>query len=86
MSKATTGTITKFARKCDFCGKGMNSGYVVGDCEHCCSDECLLFTEPNQDRYWTEWEDPTGYDYEELNGKVEEIGFWTEDPNFVEVT
>ncbi|HRH47072.1 MAG TPA: hypothetical protein PKY82_35830 [Pyrinomonadaceae bacterium] len=72
-----------WARQCDFCGKGMNEGFVINDCEHACSDECLLFTEPHQDRYWTEWEDKSEYEYEELNGRVEDIGFWTQDPNFV---
>ena len=68
---------TKFARKCDECGKGMNEGYVIdGGCEHYCSDACLhkhmsadeydaLHDDGDGDSYWTEWEDESEWDNEE---------------------
>lgn len=57
---------TKFARKCDNCGKGMNQGYCWGDGDgYACSDKCLFvdgYTPEQRDEdyknefiYWTEW-------------------------------
>lgn len=51
-------------RICSVCGRKMYSGYVVGDSEYYCSDECLhehhtdeeyLEMYESDDAYWTEW-------------------------------
>lgn len=64
-----TQTITKFARKCSECGKGMNEGYVInGGVAHYCSDACMhkhvsadefeeLYDDGDGDSYWTEWDE-----------------------------
>jgi len=74
---------TKYARKCDCCGSGMNEGYVIGDGErYYCSEECLntLYTNEewqeiydNEDGYYSEWEQ--GYDDQYIveNGVLIEI-------------
>lgn len=63
-----TQDITKFARKCKECGKGMNEGYVInGGVAHYCSDACMhkhvsaeefeeLYDDGDGDSYWTEWD------------------------------
>jgi hypothetical protein len=73
----------KYARSCNCCGNGMNEGYFA-DYEYFCSDDCLYtefppkiwakVTEENEDSYyWTEWEDETDYQYQIINGILEEI-------------
>lgn len=56
-----------YPRKCDACGKGMFTGYVIGGGEeYYCSTECLhkvytkkeweqLYAEGTSDSYYTEW-------------------------------
>lgn len=56
-----------FPRKCDVCGDGMFSGYIIGGGEnYYCSDNCLrtrftkkewksLYAGGNSDSYYTEW-------------------------------
>jgi hypothetical protein len=75
----------KYARKCSKCGKGMNYGFVYeGGCEYYCSDECLnseftpqewaeLVRDLEGENYWTEWEDEGEYQYQIINGILEEI-------------
>lgn len=73
----------KYARLCTCCGKGMNEGYFA-DYEYFCSDNCLhteyspytwaKFVEEDEDSYyWTEWEDIEDYQYQIINGVLEEI-------------
>lgn len=77
---------TKFARKCDECGCGMNDGFVVdGGCEYYCSEECLhehyteaewedMYNEGDGDSYWTDWmDDQSDWEYIVKNGKLVEI-------------
>lgn len=75
----------KYARKCDECSKGMNSGYVVNSGEeYYCSDKCLhkhhtkkewkeMYGEGNTDSYWTEWEDDDDFQFVEIDGELVEI-------------
>jgi hypothetical protein len=75
----------KYARKCSKCNKGMNDGYVYeGGCDYYCSDECLnidftpqewaeLVGDLEGENYWTEWEDEGEYQYQIINGVLEEI-------------
>lgn len=56
-------------RRCDCCGKAMQSGYVIENgSAYYCKKECLhtvmteeefleLYDDGNGDSYWTEWED-----------------------------
>jgi hypothetical protein len=73
----------KYARCCTCCGKGMNEGYFA-DYEYFCSDSCLhteyppytwsKFIEEDEDSYyWTEWEDIEDYQYQIIDGKLEEL-------------
>lgn len=77
----------KYARKCDKCGCGMDDGYVAWT-EYYCSDNCLntIYTpeewtnmyeegEDNggSDCYWTQWEDESEYQYQIVNGILEEM-------------
>ena len=73
----------KYARLCTCCGKGMNEGYFASY-EYFCSDNCLrtefssteweeLVSEDNDNYYWTEWEDEEDYQYQIINGILEEI-------------
>jgi len=77
----------KYARKCDKCGCGMDEGYVAGT-EYYCSDTCLhtIYTPEEwtnmyeegedmggSDYYWTKWEDEEDYQYQIINGILEEI-------------
>jgi hypothetical protein len=78
----------KYARKCDKCGQGMNEGYCIYEGEeYYCSDECLhsvysksvwegMFDAEdigNSPSYWTQWEDIEDYQYQIINGILEEI-------------
>jgi len=66
---------TKFARRCDECGKLFNEGYCVeGGEEYYCSDKCLhkhytpaqwneLYNDGNGDSYYTTWEDEDDFLY-----------------------
>ena len=73
----------KYARVCTCCHSGMNEGYFA-DYEYFCSDDCLYtefpptiwakVTEEDEDSYyWTEWEDEEDYQYQIINGILEEI-------------
>jgi hypothetical protein len=77
----------KYARCCTCCGKGMNEGYFA-DYEYFCSDSCLRteysakeweelandeVEKSNDSYYWTEWEDEEDYQYQIINGILEEI-------------
>lgn len=74
----------KYARLCTCCGKGMNEGYFA-NYEYFCSDSCLhtefsaqeweelASGEDNDEFYWTEWEDIEDYQYQIINGVLEEI-------------
>jgi hypothetical protein len=73
----------KYARCCTCCGNGMNEGYFA-DYEYFCSDSCLhteyppytwsKFVEEDENSYyWTEWEDESDYQYQIINGKLQEI-------------
>jgi hypothetical protein len=73
----------KYARLCTCCGKGMNEGYFA-NYEYFCSDSCLrtefsgseweqLTNEDDDNYYWTEWEDAEDYQYQIINGILEEI-------------
>jgi hypothetical protein len=78
----------KYARKCDKCGQGMNEGYCIYEGEeYYCSDECLhsVYSKSvwegmynaedidNSPSYWTQWEDKEDYQYQIINGILEEI-------------
>ena len=74
----------KYARKCTCCDKGMNNGYYATG-EYFCSRSCLRTEfsatewqelasgEDNDEFYWTEWEDQNDYQYQIINGILEEI-------------
>ena len=73
----------KYARICTCCNSGMNEGYFA-EYEYFCNDDCLYtefpptiwakVTEENEDSYyWTEWEDTEDYQYQIINGVLEEI-------------
>ena len=77
----------KYARCCTCCGKGMNEGYFA-DYEYFCSDSCLHTeysavywevlckeSDDNGDNeyYWTQWEDESDYQYQIIDGKLEEM-------------
>jgi late competence protein required for DNA uptake (superfamily II DNA/RNA helicase) len=78
----------KYARKCDKCGQGMNEGFCIYEGqEYYCSDECLHSVYSEQEwsemynaedigsssSYWTEWEDIEDYQYQIINGILEEM-------------
>jgi len=78
----------KYARKCDKCGQGMNEGFCIYEGEeYYCSDECLhlVYSKSvwegmynaedigNSPSYWTQWEDIEDYQYQIINGILEEI-------------
>jgi hypothetical protein len=78
----------KYARKCDKCGQGMNEGFCIYEGEeYYCSDECLhsVYSKSvwegmydaedigNSPSYWTQWEDEEDYQYQIINGILEEI-------------
>lgn len=74
---------TKYARQCTCCGKGMNEGYFA-EYEYFCDTNCL-FTEftyevwqdlsenQNDSYYWTQWEDEFDYEYQIIDGELQEI-------------
>lgn len=35
-------SIDEWGRYCDVCGRHMAEGYIVGDVEHACSEECAI--------------------------------------------
>jgi hypothetical protein len=76
----------KYARKCDKCGQGMNEGYFIGGgVEYYCTDTCLhkvythkewieeMYLFGSDENYWTEWEDIEDYQYQIINGILEEL-------------
>jgi late competence protein required for DNA uptake (superfamily II DNA/RNA helicase) len=78
----------KYARKCDKCGQGMNEGFCIYEGEeYYCSDECLhsVYSKSvwegmydaedigNSPSYWTQWEDIEDYQYQIINGILEEM-------------
>ena len=78
----------KYARKCDKCKNGMNSGYLIGNGdEYYCSDECLnkvytpeewqLMADDEETdeafNYWTEWEPADDYNYILFENQLIEI-------------
>lgn len=76
---------TRYARKCDHCGGGMDQGYVLhGGEEYYCSDACLhqhysleewkdLSDADDADCYWTEWDDPTDIQYILVDNVLKEL-------------
>lgn len=79
-------TMTKYARKCDATGQGMNEGWVVGDGEQYFKYEddakkwAVSAGYANLDEafdddaiYWTEWEEEFDYEYVEVDGVLQEI-------------
>jgi hypothetical protein len=75
----------KYARCCNCCGNGMNEGYFA-EYEYFCSTECLftefpfavwqkLSEDENDSYYWTQWEDESDYQYQIIDGKLEEIDY-----------
>lgn len=76
----------KFARQCDITGEGMNEGWVLGDGQDYAKYEAgaielarqygyeSLEDAFNDDVcYWTSWEDEDDYQYQMINGQLEEI-------------
>lgn len=79
----------KYARLCTCCGKGMNEGYFADYeyfCSDSClhteytakeweelSSDGVEDEEGNDYYYWTEWEDTEDYQYQIINGVLEEI-------------
>jgi late competence protein required for DNA uptake (superfamily II DNA/RNA helicase) len=78
----------KYARKCDKCGQGMNEGFCIYEGqEYYCSDECLHSVYSEQEwsemynaedigsssSYWTQWEDIEDYQYQIIDGILEEM-------------
>jgi hypothetical protein len=79
----------KYARKCTCCDKGMNNGYyATGEyfCSDSClrtefsateweelASDGVEDEEDNDSYYWTEWEDTEDYQYQIINGILEEI-------------
>ncbi len=78
----------KYARKCDKCGQGMNEGFCIYEGEeYYCDDKCLysVYSKSvwegmydaedigNSPSYWTEWEDESEYQYQIINGELQEI-------------
>lgn len=77
---------TKYARQCSKTGEGMNEGWVFGDGEEYAkyeADAIELAKEYGYDSledayednggYWTSWEDEDDYQYQMINGQLEEI-------------
>ena len=77
----------RYARKCSWSGKGMNEGWVIfGEYYSTIemADEVAAFNgyadfeemykaENREDVYYTQWEDESDYQYEEVNGELIEI-------------
>lgn len=77
---------TKYARKCDFTGEGMNEGWCFGDGEFYAKYEQdalkhaqYLGYDDIQDAYngeacyWTEWEDEDDFQYIVKDGQLIDI-------------
>lgn len=77
---------TKFYRKCDATGEGMNEGWVVGDGDlyfkyerdamQWCKDNGYNGIQSAFDEdvmYWTEWEDENDYQYILIDGELHEL-------------
>jgi hypothetical protein len=73
----------KYARCCNCCGNGMNEGYFA-EYEYFCSTECLftefpfavwqkLSEDENDSYYWTQWEDIEDYQYQIINGELQDV-------------
>jgi hypothetical protein len=73
----------KYARICTCCHSGMNQGYFAND-EYFCSESCLrteysleewekLYENNDDNYYWTEWEDEFDYQYQIINGELQDI-------------
>jgi len=71
----------KYARKCTKCNNGMNEGYIIGNGEYYCTDECLhkvytieewneMSEEHSEESYWTEWETEEDFDYVLFDNKL----------------
>ena len=89
ISSPTTKEGEKYARKCDKCGKGMNEGYFANYkyfCSDKClhteytkkeweelASDGVEEDEGNDSYYWTEWEDTEEYQYQIINGELQEI-------------
>lgn len=78
----------KFARKCSITSEGINKGYVIGDGDFYIKDDSALAEKyilentkykdiydayADEFYYWTEWEDEDDYQYEMINGVLNEI-------------
>ena len=79
----------KYARSCNCCGKGMNEGYFANyeyfcsdEClytQYTAKEWEELASDGVEDEggndcyYWTEWEDEEDYQYQIINGILEEI-------------
>jgi hypothetical protein len=79
----------KYARCCTCCGNGMNEGYFANYeyfCSDSClrteysakeweelASDGVEDEESNDSYYWTEWEDEEDYQYQIINGILEEI-------------
>ena len=79
----------KYARCCNRCDKGMNEGYFANyeyfcsdECLHTqytakeweeLASDGVEDEEGNDCYYWTEWEDEEDYQYQIINGMLEEI-------------
>lgn len=78
----------KYARKCNKCGQGMNEGFCIYEGEeYYCDDNCLhsVYSKSvwegmydaedigNSPSYWTQWEDENDYQYQIIDGKLEEM-------------
>ena len=74
----------KYARICTCCHSGMNEGFISNNYEYYCTAQCLrnkytkkeweeLASEENSGNYWTQWEDIEDYQYQIINGILEEI-------------
>jgi len=78
---------TKYARKCDITGEGMNEGYCIQDgmmyikghhdmLQHITDETDFETIEEAYDEeyyYYTEWKDEDEYEYIEINGVLTEI-------------
>jgi len=84
-----------FARKCDGCGSGMNTGYLVTDGYTACSEKCCrkVVGDDNFNDAMAEWKEYGDSDYiywtdwEDLASEVEcDGGYYTSTGEFIECT
>ena len=84
-----------FARKCDGCGQGMNTGYLADGCYTTCSEKCCrkVVGDDNFNDAMTEWKEHGDSDYiywtdwEDLASEVEcDGGYYTSTGEFIECT